>query len=144
MYLPRGKILSRLYSRPRITYRGINIEVLACGKLYGRLADVLKTGKSYKLPAHHMEKDYLPELQPGEPALSQSQKDKLFERAYQRYYAKVDKVSDQKPNMYFTLAPCLDWHRIKDNTIIATCIYHFGCKQNGDSDVLAIIISKTH
>ena len=116
MDLPRGKILSRLYSRPRITYRGINKEaVLACEKLYGgRLADVLKTGKSYKVPAHHMEKDYLPELQPGEPALSQSQKDKLFERAYQRYYAKVDKVSDQKPNMYFTLAPCLDWHRIKE------------------------------
>ena len=68
MYLPRGKMLSRLYSRPRITYRGINKKaVLVCGKLYGRLADVLKTGKPYKVPAHHMEKDYLPELQPGEP-----------------------------------------------------------------------------
>ena len=52
-----------------------------------------------------MEKDFLPELQqPGEPALSQSQKDKLFERAYdERYYEKVDKILDQKPNMYFTL-----------------------------------------
>ena len=55
--------------------------VLVCGKKYGRLADVLKTGKPYKVPTP-MEKDYLPELQHGEPALSQSQNDKLFERAY--------------------------------------------------------------
>ena len=62
--------------------------VLVCEKLYGRLADVLKTGNPYKVPAP-MEKDFLPELQqPGEPALSQSQKDKLFERAYDEcYYA---------------------------------------------------------
>ncbi len=79
--------------------------MLVCGKLYGRLADVLKTRNPYKVPAP-MEKDFLPELQQpaGEPALSQSQKDKLFERAYdERYYAKVDKIFDQKPNMYFTL-----------------------------------------
>ena len=57
--------------------------VLVCGKLYGRLADVLKTGKPYKVPTP-MEEDYLPELQPGEPALSQSQQDKLFERAWER------------------------------------------------------------
>ena len=67
-----------------------------------------------------MEKDYLPELQPGEPVLSQSQKDKLFERVYERYYAKVNKVFDQKPNMYFTLLSSIGT-KIKDNTI-ATCI----------------------
>ena len=32
--------------------------------------------------AQPVEKDYLPELAPGEPPLSQGQKDKLFERAY--------------------------------------------------------------
>jgi hypothetical protein len=72
--------------------------VLVCGKLYGRLADVLTTGKPYKVPAP-VEKDYLPEQAPGEPELSQSQKDKLFERAYERYYAKVDKINDNKPLM---------------------------------------------
>ncbi len=75
---------------------------LICGKLYGRLADVLTTGKPYKLPAP-VEKDYLPELAPGEPALTRAQEDKLFERAYERYYAKLDKIADTKPLMYFTL-----------------------------------------
>jgi hypothetical protein len=75
-----------------------NEAILVCGKLYGRLADVLATGKPYKIPAP-AEKDYLPELQPGEPPLSQNQKDKLFERAYERYYAKVDKLAEQKPLM---------------------------------------------
>ena len=69
-------------------------EILVCGKLlYGWLADVLATGKQYKIPAP-AEKDYLPELQPGEPPLSQNQKDKLFERAYERYYAKVDELAE--------------------------------------------------
>ena len=34
--------------------------LLVCGKLYGRLADVLKTGKPYKVPVP-MEEDYLPD-----------------------------------------------------------------------------------
>ena len=76
-----------------------------------------------------MEKDYyLPELQPGEPALSQSQKDKLFERAYEHYYAKVDKVSDQKPNMYFTLLVSIG---TESKTILSQhAFYHVDCEQN--------------
>jgi hypothetical protein len=52
--------------------------VLVCGKLYGR-----RRGS-------HARYHCLPEQAPKEPALSQSQKDKFFERAYERYYAKVD------------------------------------------------------
>ena len=112
--------------------------VLVCGKLYGRLADVLK------VPAP-MEKDYLPELQPGEPpALSQSQKDRLFERAYERYYAKVDKVSDQKPNIYLTLLVSIGTKESKTILSSQHAFYHVDCEQNSDSDVLAIIILKTH
>ena len=89
-----------------------------------------------------MEKDYLPELQPGEPALSQSQKDKILERAYERYYAKVDKVSDQKPNIYFTLLASIG---TESKTMLSQhAFYHVDCEQNSDSNVLAIIISKTH
>ena len=92
-----------------------------------------------------MEKDYLPELQPGEPALSQSQKDRLFERAYERYYAKVDKVSDQTPNMYFTLLVSIGTEESKTILSSQHAFYHVHCEQNSDdSDVLAIIISKTH
>ena len=115
--------------------------VLVCGKSYGRLADVLKTGKPYKVPVP-MEKDYLPELQPGEPALSPSRKDKLFERAYERYYAKVEKVSDQKPNMYFTLLASIGTE--SKTTLSQHAFYHVDCEQNSDSDVLAINFSKTH
>lgn len=115
--------------------------VLVCGKKYGRLADVLKTGKPYKVPTP-VEKDYLPVLQHGEPALSESQKDKLFERAWDRYYAKVDKLSELKPSMYFTLLASIG---TDSKTIISQhAFYQVDCEQNSDSDVLAIIITKTH
>ena len=98
------------------TYLPWNKEaILVCGKLYGRLADVLANGKPYKIPAP-AEKDYLPELQPGEPPLSQNQKDKLFERAYERYYAKVDKLAELKP-LIVLHSPCLVWYRIKDHNL---------------------------
>ena len=115
--------------------------VLVCGKLYGRLADVLTTGKPYKVPVP-VEKDYLPEQEPGEPALSQSQKDKLFERAYERYYAKLDKTNDNKPLMYFTLMGSIGTE--SKNIISQSARYLDHCDKNKDSDELAIIVRKTH
>ena len=116
--------------------------VLVCGKLYGRLADVLTTGKPYKVPVP-VEKDYLPEQVPGEPALSQSQKDKLFERAYERYYyAKVDKTNDSKPLMYLTLMGSISTE--SKNIISQSARYLDHCDKNKDSDELAIIVRKTH
>ena len=114
---------------------------LICGKLYGRLADVLTTGKPYKLPAP-VEKDYLPELAPGEPALSQAQADKPFERAYERFYAKLDKIADTKLLMYFTLLASLSTESM--NIVSQSANYLVDCEQNRDSDELAIIIRKTH
>ena len=111
---------------------------LVCGKLYGRLADVLTSGKPYKLPAP-AEKDYLPELVPGEPALLQAQADKLFERAYERFYAKLDKIADTKPLMYFTFLASLSTESMN---IVSN--YLVDCEQNRDSDELAIILKKTH
>ena len=88
------------------------------------------------------EKDYLPDLAPGEPALSERQKEKLFERAYERYYAKVDRLNELKPNMYFTLLASIG---TDSKTIISQhAFYQVDCERNSDSDVLAIIISKTH
>ncbi len=115
--------------------------MLVCGKLYGRLADVLTTGKPYKVPVP-VEKDYLPEQVPGEPVLSQSQKDKLFERAYERYYAKVDKVTDSKPLMYFTLMGSISTE--SKNIVSQSARYFDHCDKNKDSDELAIIVRKTH
>ena len=97
--IERKNVISLILT-PKNYVPWIKEAVLVCTKLYGRLADVLTTEKSYKVPVP-VEKDYLPEQVPGEPALSQSQKDKLFERAYERYYAKVDKINDSKKLMYF-------------------------------------------
>ena len=74
--------------------------------------------------------------------MSERQKAKLFERAYERYYAKVDRLNELKPNMYFTLLASIG---TDSKTIISQhAFYQVDCERNSDSDVLAIIISKTH
>ena len=91
-----------------------------------------------------MEKDYLPELQPGEPAYcragktsSSSELMSATMRRWTRY------LPDQKPNMYFTLLASIGTESKK--TILSQhAFYHVDCEQNSYSDVLAINISKTH
>ena len=90
-----------------------------------------------------VEKDYLPELlAPGdEPALTRTQEDKLFERACERYYAKLDKIADTKPLMYFILLASLSTESM--NIVSQSANYLVvDCEQNRDSDELAIIVRK--
>ena len=84
-----------------------------------------------KVPAP-VEKDSLPELAPGEPPLSQALKDKLFERAYEQFYAKMDKITDTKSQVYFTLLASLGTE--STNIVSQSANYLVDCEQNRDSD----------
>eukprot|EP01036_Dinobryon_divergens_P021180 gene21180-29079_t len=75
---------------------------LVCGKLYGNLADVLTTKKAYRVPLP-VEKDYLPPLEPGQAPYSDASKERFKEKAYDRYYTKVEKYNELRPKMYSTL-----------------------------------------
>ena len=75
------------------------------GSKYGcRIADVLKTGIPYVEPKPKPTQ-YLPALAAGESLLSDVLKEKLKERALDRYQTRlVDDAAKNKINMFFDLS----------------------------------------
>lgn len=89
-----------------------------------------------------MEKDYLPPLEPGQAPYSDASKERFKEKAYDRYYTKVEKYNELRPKMYSTL---LSSFSIESKVIVSQhCLYLKRCVEDKDCDVLANIVSATH
>ena len=109
---------------------------LICGKLYGRLADVQVACHTNCLPL------WRKTTCRSWCLVSLHLRGKLFERAYERYYAKLNKIADTKPLMYFSLLASYSTESM--NIVSQSANYLMDCEKNRDSDVLAIIVRKAH
>ena len=114
---------------------------LVCGIKYGRIADVLKTGIPYVEPKPKSAQ-YLPALGPGDSPLSAALKEKLKERAYDRYHTRLDEVVKDKVKMYFDLMSSVGTESL---IMIKThADYLIECERNRNSDALVAIVASTH
>jgi hypothetical protein len=111
------------------------------GSKYGRIADVLRTGIPYVEP-RPTAAQYLPVLEPTDsPLLSAAMREKLKERAYDRYQTRLDEMIKDKVKIYFDFMASVG----AESTILIKrhAQYLVECGQNRDSDALVGIIAST-
>ena len=114
---------------------------LIMGSKYGHIADVLKTGIPY-VESKPTPAQYLPALAAGDSPLSDALKEKLKERALDRYQTRLDEAAKNKIKMYFDLSATFS----ADSLLLVKRHpnYLVECGQDRDADALVAIVASTH
>jgi hypothetical protein len=108
---------------------------------FGRLADILTTGIPYVEPIPTAA-SYLPAVALGDSPLTNAMKEKLKERAFDRYQTRIDKGVDDRVLMYFILVATIS--TVSMILVKQHADYLVGCEQQRNGEVLAAIIVNTH